>query len=291
MAREQYTDIYQLNTTTLTDPWASAITTAIVDTYSAVIITTTAISTAQTLSTPTATSVIKRFNIINNTSSTHYIKINDEIVNPWTSKYFVWDWSAWTIDKGNIIGKDFINPLWTNPNYYIPYIKYVSSFSSAWIVQDRVYFIPYKTKQQIVINSLNCIYTVWVAASNVRLWVYSSGGWTTWNAPLNLLADSGALATTNVWWWTVSYNLPTPLVIPVNTVIWFAFLCDSTWVSVYTWLVANVGTLLWVWTAATATTPITYYRLTVVWDLPNPTSWSFSTTSGSVPVIHIWMTV
>jgi hypothetical protein len=81
MAREQYTDIYELNTTTLTDPGASAITTSIIDTYSCVIITTTAISTAQTLATPTNTSQIKRFTITNKSTSTHSIKINNEVVN------------------------------------------------------------------------------------------------------------------------------------------------------------------------------------------------------------------
>jgi len=82
MARttQQETDIAPLKSTTLTDPGASAITTAIVDVYSEVIITTTAVSTAQTLPTPTNTTQIKRFTITNNDTSTHTIKINNETI-------------------------------------------------------------------------------------------------------------------------------------------------------------------------------------------------------------------
>ena len=291
MARQNYTDIYGLKQTTLTDPSSWAINTAMLDAYSIVIITTTAIATDQTLGTPTNTSEIKRFTVMNNNTSTHIIKVNDEVIIPWSNKYFIWDWTSWTIDKWDVIWKELIKPL--SVSYHIPYMKSNATIATLAVTEDRLYYIPYMTKQQIIINSLITIYTVWVAASNIRLWIYSSGGWASGNAPDLLLADSGAMPSTTVWWATLTYTLPTPLIIPVNTVIWFAYVCDSTWVTNYGLAVANLWTIMWSGSVSSVTTPVVYTRQTVTWDLPNPSSdwWAYTWSAWSVPVIFTSLTL
>jgi len=289
MTRQRYTDIYDLNVTTLTDPWSGAINTAMLDVYNWVRITTTAISTAQTLGTPTNTSVIKRFTVTNNDTSTHTIKINNETLNVWASKYFIWDWSAWTIDMGNIIGRELLNPLgWTN--YYIPYVRVCSTLTTAAFTADRCYYVPYRTKQQLIITSLNAVYTVWIAASSIALWVYDSENGT--GKPTTRLATSWLMASTVVWGGTVTYNLPTPLVIPANRIVWFASACNNT-VTANAVSIGYFSTLLWAGSTAAATSPFTHYRETLSgwWtDLPT-VHWAFVQTSSWTAATYIWITL
>jgi len=291
MARttQQETDIAPLKSTTLTDPGASAITAAIVDVYSEVIITTTAISTAQTLPTPTNTTQIKRFTITNNDTSTHTIKINNETLNVWASKYFIWDWTAWTIDFWNIIWRDLLNPLGTT-SYWIPYSRNCSTLTTANFVADRLYYAPYRTKQQLIINSLSVIYTVWVAASSIALGIYDSENGI--GKPTTLLATSWQMASTAGGGWTLTYNLPTPLVIPANRIIWIASACNAT-VTANINSVSAFSTLLWAWTTAAGTWPFTYYRETLSggWtDLPT-SHWAFTQTAWATVVVFIWLTI
>lgn len=290
MARQQYTDIYELNTTTLTNPWASAITITIVDTFSSVIITTTAISTAQTLPTPTNTTQIKRFTVINNDTSTHYIKINNETINPWTNKFFVWDWSSWTIDKGNVVWVTMITPL-GGTNYFVPYTRWCPSWTAAAITASRLYYIPYRVTQQMTITSLNLVYTVWIAAATAWVGIYSSTDKQKW--PTTLLVQSGAMAVDQIGGATVTYNLPTPLVILPNQLIWFAFVSSAA-ITIHTAISQNTYHILW-FTSATSTAPNSHTRQTYVTPatLPNPASngWAFTLTASSVPLIYTWITV
>ena len=93
----QETDMVQLKVTNVTDPALNAaVSTTIIDAYSWVLITTTGASNAQTLQTPTVTTDIKRFNIINNDTSTNSITINGIVLWAWENINFTRDGSAWT---------------------------------------------------------------------------------------------------------------------------------------------------------------------------------------------------
>jgi hypothetical protein len=94
------TDTVQLKTTSVTDPSSNTIwTTSILDVYSGVLITTTTTWVAQTLWTPSNTTEVKRFNVINNDTSTDSISINWVILWVWEATSFIWDKTAWTTSE------------------------------------------------------------------------------------------------------------------------------------------------------------------------------------------------
>ena len=91
-----YTNIEELNMTTITDPATNAaVTTAIIDAYDGVVITLNGAGNAQTLQDPSETTVSKRITVVNHSTSTYNIPVNGHILEPGESQSWVWDGAAW----------------------------------------------------------------------------------------------------------------------------------------------------------------------------------------------------
>lgn len=276
-----------LVTTAVTDPSSGAINTAMLDAYSGVIITTTTYWVDQTIWTPTNTSATKRFTVINKSTSTHAIKVNGANIWPWASKYFVWDWTSWTWNDWDLEGSDFLTPeTWTR--YYCPYNTTNLVTTSGNNTADRIIWIPHITQQEMVISSINTSWdSGWVASSYATIWIYESNSD---GLPTNLLSTTWAVDTSAASG-NIAFTVTPNLVIPVNTVVWFAFAWSSTspvWRKIPA---ASIRNILWSWITSQ---PSSHLRtvLSPWWtDLPNPAPavWSFSFSTWVLNFINLWL--
>jgi len=281
-------DTTPLSQTTLTDPASNTITVDILDNYSSVLITTTTYWVAQTLPSPTKTSEVKRFTIYNNDTSTHAISVNNKNIYPGMAKYFIWDGTAWCWNDWDVEWLDFMTPE-IGTRYYIPYSVTCTTTTTASPSADRVYYIPYITRQEMVVANITMVWTVWVAGSSVAMWIYESDA--NW-LPTNLLWSSGQISTAVVGWWTASYNFSPNLVIPANKTIWLSCAFTSAALTIRYLGTAAIAPILW---TTLGTLWNTHLRTTLtawVWtDLPSPAPsiWSFSILTSAVPALTLWL--
>ena len=282
---EKENDIYPLKWTTLTDPWASDINTAMLDAYSQVTITLTTTGNSLTLWTPWNTGLVKRFTVTNNNTSTHTITVNLIAIAPWTSKCFVWDWTAWTLDVWNVVWRS-VNL--TSSIYITPYAVNSTVLSTNAATENNLYLIPFRTQQEHTFTDIALSYSVWVALNSINLWIYESNE--KW-FPTNLLAESGLMTANTVWWATVNYTFVTPITCPINKTYWLACANNVAWVTFRTVATSSISNRLWYNTAITTfSTTRLEYSLTPWWtNFPNPApaSWSYLYQAAANPAILV----
>jgi len=278
------TDITEMKTVSLTNPSSSWITQTIINENSWVVITTTTTWSTITLANPSNLAEDKRFTVINNDTSTHTVIVHNMPIPPWTSKYFLWDWTAWTLDVWNIVGQKIINP---SANLWIALqASNNAALTTVSLLADIQQFVPFRTEQEHTVLSIGLWYTVWVANNSIGLWLYESDE--RW-FPTNLLVESGLLAATAWGGWTVTYTFPTPIVLKMNKIYWLTYACNQAWVTIRWIAVTSLNNLLWL-NGNSATTQIS--RLTVPlsgwWtNFPNPapTTWSYTYSASTVGAV------
>ena len=276
-----------LVTTSVTNPSSWAIDTAMLDAYSGVIITTTTYWVDQTIWTPTNTSAIKRFTVINKTTSTHAIKVNGNYISPWASKYFVWDWTAWTWNDWDLEWNEILNPE-TATRFYCPYKQTCTVTTTSVLTLDRLCLIPYITQEELIIDSMTIVWSSWWTAGTwIAIWIYESNSS---DQPTNLLTSSWILPTETASW-DATYTLSTDLVIPANKTIYFAYVANSASPTFRITAAWNSFNILW---SGLSANPFSYlrYAMTSWWtDLPDPAPaiWSLTWTSWALCVITLWL--
>lgn len=274
-----------LITTTLTNPAGGAINTAMVDSYSAVIITTTTYWVDQTIGTPTNTSATKRFSVINNDTSTHWIRINTQFIYPWMTKYFVWDGTSWTWNDWDVEWKSIFTPE-TSTRFYCPYILNSNITTTTALTTNILYCIPYRTIEELIIDTMTSVWTAGGTGGTwVLMWIYESN--VNW-LPTTLLTTSTQIATTAASW-TATYTLATDLVIPANKTIWFAF-AVNTWTTWRTQFGAYITNMLWIelaWTTFNSHIRASLTPWFTTLPSPAPAAWSFTKSTFSLPSITL----
>lgn len=273
--KELENDIYPLKSTTLTNPASGDINTAMLDAYSAVIITTTTTWSVLTLWTPTNTSAIKRFSVINKSTSTHSVTVNEMPIAPWVTKFFIWDLTAWTIDVWNIVWQEVV--YWSANAFFSPSLIGNAATSGATQTANSMRMTLCRSSQEHTYTSMALWYTVGVASNSIGLWIYLANER---GLPTTLLWESGLLAATAWGGGTVTYTFPTPITIPINTNFYIASAVNQFWTTVRAYsAIANTNPF-WNTTAASIQPTLQLaYALTPWWTgFPNPApaAWSYT---------------